>query len=324
MASLFIFTAAYQGHVLRVTLAEPFLTLGTTASVAAAALLDQSRERLGLLLFAAVAAISIELVLGTSSRRWALSQRRNERLRVALTANMLDEQAREMKRLSETLVDVLGHNHDMNNTLMALRLSADALVMETEQRRIDGMGEILNDLRSGIDRVAHLAGDIKTAGRATDTPAPEVVDVVKVIESVLPTVGARFPRLKHRLDADRATTLRCAVPGGVVTIRRIVENLLINACEGDGRRSAGRVDIKVSRDPSGGRLVMVFTDDGPGFSAEQLKRGVELFASTKPQGSGLGLFTCERLVRASDGQLHRANAPGGGAQLTVILPVVRS
>ena len=159
---------------------------------------------------------------------------------------------------------------------------------------------------------------------AIDAPVAEVVDVVALVEEVVPAITARFPRVRHSLIADRTGKFQSAIPGGVLTLRRITENLLINACEGDGHKSATHVEVRVARDPSGGRLLIVVSDDGPGFAREQLERNVEIFASTKPQGSGLGLFTCERLIRASEGRLERANVPGGGAQLKVILPLVRT
>jgi len=112
--------------------------------------------------------------------------------------------------------------------------------------------------------------------------------------------------------------------GGALTLRRILENLLVNACEGDGQKGATCVEIEIERDTSGGRIQMLISDDGPGFKSEQLTRHIELFASTKPQGSGLGLYTCERLLRASGGQLQRANAEGRGARVRVILPLERA
>ncbi|HXU74076.1 MAG TPA: HAMP domain-containing sensor histidine kinase [Polyangia bacterium] len=323
-SSLFIVTAVYHGHVLRATPGEPFPTIGTLVALGAAFALERRPERVALFLFAAAAATIGGLLIGINSRRWSLARRRNEQLRAALTANILDEQAREMNRLSDTLVNVLGHNHDINNTLMALRLNADALAMEAELSRVDGVQQIVSDLRVGFERLEKLARDIKIAGRPlSGAPVAELVDVVKVVEEVVPIIGARFPGVQHSLSADRGGALSSAIPGGVMTMRRITENLLVNACEGNGQRSATRVDIKVARDPSGGRILLVVSDDGPGFAPEQLARNVEIFVTTKPQGTGLGLFTCERLIRACDGRLERANAPAGGAQLTVILPLVR-
>ena len=66
---------------------------------------------------------------------------------------------------------------------------------------------------------------------------------------------------------------------------------------------------------------LAIADDGPGFSATQLAAPIAGFASSKKGHTGLGLYTAERLVRASGGSLERANREGGGAEVILILPL---
>jgi two-component system, NtrC family, C4-dicarboxylate transport sensor histidine kinase DctB len=325
ISSLFIFAAAYHGHLLRVTPTEPFLAIGTVLSALGAALLDPSGERRQLIIFAAVAALTAELLVGMNARQRDVARRRTDQLRAALNANILDEKAREVQRLADTLVDVLGRNHDVSNALMALRLTADAITFECERARFTQLEPILVDLQESMTRLSTLVERTRTAGRAdAGREEPEPVEVLPLLDSVLRAMSARFPSVRHKLIVDRQATMRSPMRGGGLTLRRIFENLLVNACEGDGVRGAGHIEIEILRDSSGGRLQVLITDDGPGFKKEQLAGDIEVFASSKPQGSGLGLYTCERLLHASGGQLQRANAPGSGAQLRLILPLERS
>jgi signal transduction histidine kinase len=62
------------------------------------------------------------------------------------------------------------------------------------------------------------------------------------------------------------------------------------------------------------------TDDGPGIAPEHLPRLFEPFFTTKPDGMGLGLPLCERLVEAAGGRILAASRPGAGTTLTVRLP----
>jgi two-component system C4-dicarboxylate transport sensor histidine kinase DctB len=98
---------------------------------------------------------------------------------------------------------------------------------------------------------------------------------------------------------------------------------VINACEGRGARGAGSVDVVVEWDGPTGDVSIQVRDDGPGFPDEVLAAPVTAFVTTKPRGSGLGLYTAERLVNASGGSLRRENAPGGGAVVTVVLAAAR-
>jgi two-component system, NtrC family, C4-dicarboxylate transport sensor histidine kinase DctB len=64
----------------------------------------------------------------------------------------------------------------------------------------------------------------------------------------------------------------------------------------------------------------VVEDDGPGFREEQLAGPIEGLSTTKVNGTGLGLYTSERLVRASGGKLVRGNRSSGGASVRITLP----
>jgi signal transduction histidine kinase len=52
-----------------------------------------------------------------------------------------------------------------------------------------------------------------------------------------------------------------------------------------------------------------------------LSKMFEAFYSTKPNGSGLGLPTTEKIVAAHGGQIRVQSEVGRGTQITVELPV---
>ena len=118
-----------------------------------------------------------------------------------------------------------------------------------------------------------------------------------------------------------ATPQRVAVRvrGGAATLYQILEELALNAAEGDGRRAALDVEVSVAGDPAAGSAAIRIADDGPGLPESLFGRPVEPFTTTKAYGVGLGLYTAERLARASGGSLRLENPPGGGAAVTVYL-----
>ena len=108
------------------------------------------------------------------------------------------------------------------------------------------------------------------------------------------------------------------MPGGPISFRRIVDNLLLNAAQGDGATHAHNLLVKVALED--GRYHLQLLDDGPGFSPEMLTAKRQRFNS-KPRGSGLGLLTMDALVRAAGGVLVLANRQEGGARVDVFLPL---
>ena len=102
-----------------------------------------------------------------------------------------------------------------------------------------------------------------------------------------------------------------------VTLKRVFENLLLNACQGNGQAAARHIQVSMMESMDTEWIEVVVLDDGPGFAPELLSERQIL--STKPDGTGIGLLTSDRLVSACGGTLQLANKQEGGARVTVRL-----
>jgi len=75
------------------------------------------------------------------------------------------------------------------------------------------------------------------------------------------------------------------------------------------------------------RLILSFSDSGPGVSDEQLTHLFNRFYRAEGSrnrasgGSGLGLSICQNIVTAHGGTLHASHSPLGGVTITVELPL---
>ncbi|HEX8434199.1 HAMP domain-containing sensor histidine kinase [Archangium sp.] len=320
-AAVLLFTAGYHGRVHRVAPSQPFLALGTVLALGLAALLARTEEHLALFAVMGPLAVILELYSGSFALEHDRTRVEAEHLRAAVQAQMLEQQERDVGRLSQALVQILGYNHDINNALMSVSAAADILSVMGVQRNAlprAEFEELVRELNEGLARIRDMVLEIRQKGRRTVNHEPENVDIVPVLESVRTTLGWRFPDVRIQVKVEGSA---CAlVRGGVTTMRRVVENLVLNACEGNGERGAAKVDITARTEPYSGRLELLIADDGPGFPAEKLEAPIEGLSTTKPNGTGLGLYTSECLIRASGGTLERGNRPAGGAQLRILLP----
>ena len=69
-------------------------------------------------------------------------------------------------------------------------------------------------------------------------------------------------------------------------------------------------------------LVLTVADRGPGFPPAMLADFGRPYSSSKGQpGGGLGLFLLVNVVRKLGGEASAENPPGGGARVTVALPL---
>ncbi len=99
-------------------------------------------------------------------------------------------------------------------------------------------------------------------------------------------------------------------------LKQVICNVLDNAVEASPRWVA----LSVARQAD--NLVLSVLDAGPGFSAEMLANLGKPYQSTKErEGRGLGLFLVFNVLRKLGGGLAARNRPGGGAMVTLTLPL---
>ncbi len=136
----------------------------------------------------------------------------------------------------------------------------------------------------------------------------------EVIEAVEPLTDARH------LTVDAKTEVRVVVDGNRDHLRRLLVNLLDNAIKFAPEN--GRIAATLER--NGNRAILRVCDNGPGIPPEDLPFVFERFfrgAGHKTAGSGLGLSLCREIVRLHHGEISACNNPGGGAAVTVKLPL---
>ena len=97
-------------------------------------------------------------------------------------------------------------------------------------------------------------------------------------------------------------------------VEEAVGNVLSNACAHAANRIGLTVDVNAA-----GSLVVIVEDDGSGFSSEALRHGCDAFYSEQKSAEhfGLGLNVASVLARLHGGDIVLANAPGGGARVTM-------
>ena len=97
---------------------------------------------------------------------------------------------------------------------------------------------------------------------------------------------------------------------------QVLDNLVVNAIEATD--SAGKAELVpvLSLSVQKGRAFFSVADRGSGVDPENRARLFELFFTTKPRGSGIGLALSRRFMEQADGLLEYAEQPGGGSVFT--------
>ena len=211
-------------------------------------------------------------------------------------------------------------NHDIRNGLTPLRnvlrhlgeVSSDhpeKLPEVFEQRRqtlVDGLG-YLEDLAT------HYA-------RLSPARDQQPCRLAEIVEAALftPQVGAKVTR------ENKVPTNIPSVLADPVSLRRIFDNLIRNACESlpEGRGTVA-VNAFVEEDPrlEEMRVVVEVQDSGVGIPPENLDLIFNDFFTTREEGTGLGLSNVRRLAADCGAHVRVASQVGQGTTFTLSFPL---
>jgi signal transduction histidine kinase len=177
---------------------------------------------------------------------------------------------------------------------MALELHGADLNESTDRESLDVALRQLRLMETSLKRFLHL-------GRGDQLPM-QTVSLPALIEEILPLVEPACRHANIRLEWQRPAT-ETRITGEPDSLKQVLLNLLVNAIEAatnaDG--SAGTVRVELERTPNGTDLRVL--DSGPGPTDAMAQRLFEPFATSKPDGTGLGLSVAREIAQSHGAEL---------------------
>ncbi|GEM_PF-5049107 len=213
-------------------------------------------------------------------------------------------------------------------------------------QRLETMGVVgagtVHDIRNGMTAVMSLAERIAEtppgedhehlAGRISAQARDAANGLGALLRLVRPEGGSEVSDIASLLDEEASTLELLDRPGVRITVhnevrdlrvamspdrvRQILVNLVLNAV--DAIDGSGTVHVRASR--RAGDILLEVIDDGRGMDAETRTSATEAFFTTKPAGSGLGLYTVSLIASAAGGDVEITSAPNRGTTIGVTLP----
>ena len=210
--------------------------------------------------------------------------------------------------------------------------------LRTPLTAINGWGETLladeggdpESLRRGLSiivkesgRLTNMVEELLDFSKIADgrfTLHLEQVDLQAEFEDAVYTYREIFKQqgiqLEYRCDDMYDET---PISGDPQRLKQVFCNVLDNAAKHGG--AGKRIDVDMTQE--GDSYVVRIRDYGPGIPEEELPFVKQKFykGSSKARGSGIGLAVCDEIVRLHGGTFDIANAEGGGAVVTISLPM---
>jgi len=109
------------------------------------------------------------------------------------------------------------------------------------------------------------------------------------------------------------------VMGDPIQLSQVLLNVYRNALQAMVQVQIRKIVVRTT--VHNNRVEVVVQDSGQGFNGEVMAHVGEAFFTTKKDGLGVGLNISRTIAQQHGGQLLFANAPEGGAQITLVLPL---
>ena len=205
--------------------------------------------------------------------------------------------------------------HDMSNIISPL---APLINMLAAGQKLPE--EANGILRREVRRLGTLVQRLYSlAGVGAGELKPVDVNAVLAEGTALLTTEAMHRKIK--LETDLAADLP-QVMADPDQLYRAVLNLVMNALDATEGRPEATITLSTSLDED--EVVIGVVDNGPGIPEELQSKLFQPFFTTKPRGTGLGLFSCRRIIEEElRGTVQLDSRPGEGTKIWLRLAAVR-
>jgi signal transduction histidine kinase len=228
----------------------------------------------------------------------------------------------EFERLRSGALAALGRMatqaaHELKNPLAGLRLYARHLEQRLVRTEDADGADLARKITATVDRLAAVVSEITAFGHTPELRrAP--TDLAALIDECVTFARAKVARDDVTVVATHAPDCPQA-PLDAREIRKALLNLILNGLEALG--PGGRLTIDTAYAADARMITVTIDDTGAGMSEETLARVFDLFFTTKPEGTGLGMALARSVVTRHGGQLAMNSEVGRGTRVLVRLPI---
>ena len=245
-----------------------------------------------------------------------ISERRGTERELAQSAEALQRSNEELQHFA------FSASHDLQSPLRSIRTMAQLLARRFGETLGPEGADMIGYITESAARMTRLVDDLLALAKATN-----VDDSPVGVASLQDAFNTACATLSAEAEAAGATITATALPDVAareVHVLLLMQNILSNALK---YRGAQPPVIEVSAVPSdAARCVVAIKDNGIGIDPQFADRIFEPFKrlhGNEVEGTGLGLWTCKRIVARYGGSIWVESGPGRGSTFFFSLPAAQ-
>jgi two-component system nitrogen regulation sensor histidine kinase NtrY len=211
--------------------------------------------------------------------------------------------------------------HELKNPLFPLQITVENL-LRARQNTPQEFDEVFQESTSTL--LAEIANLKTIIGRFSDfskMPAPQLqaVDLNELVCGVAQLFQGQFNRDPGRIQPKLQLGDAPQVSADPVLLRRVIENLVLNAI--DAMPQGGTLTFLTMTSTDDRFALFELADTGAGLTAEECERLFTPYYTTKEHGTGLGLAIAQSVISDHHGRITVSSKKDQGTTFSVELPL---
>ena len=211
--------------------------------------------------------------------------------------------------------------HEIKNPLTPIQLSAERIKHKLGAKLNKDDTDILNKavatIVNQVDAMKTMVNEFSEYARAPKLNL-ELTDINKFIKEISNLFENSGIKISTKLSRDLPET-----KVDVNMMRQVLINLIQNAQDAMINNTKKPI-IQISTNKLKNYIALSIEDNGPGFSADILKKAFEPYVTTKSHGTGLGLAIVKKIIEEHEGAITIENIKNSGALINIQLPISKS
>jgi two-component system, OmpR family, sensor histidine kinase KdpD len=223
----------------------------------------------------------------------------------------------ESEKLYKTLFNSI--SHELRTPITAIMNASEGLLFTNKTSSGHLNDDLLIDIHTAAERLNRLVENLLDMTRLESGQLALKSDWCDVRDIVNTSLKKLEKELSQHIIQIAISEDLPLVKLDFVLIEQVITNLLYNASLYTPHGSLIDIDVHLDKQ----KLIIVISDNGPGFPAEALNKLFDKFyrvPGTRTGGTGLGLSIARGFVEAHKGSIAVSNKTTGGAQFTIQLP----